>query len=174
MARVLGPAEIGLLREAAEAVRVDDALAAYAVRIVRATRPASRGASRPRGRRGDAHGPRWRRSNAAERSRDGPVGGRRGAKALAGAGRRSFRARPRGTSRAGSNTEPRPEPPYNCSAAPAFPRLLDGRSYVLPEDVKACAPEVLRHRIVLSYEAEAEGIGADAVIARVLSTLTLP
>jgi len=33
---------------------------------------------------------------------------------------------------------------------------------------------VLRHRVVLSYEAEAEGIGADAVIARVLGALSLP
>jgi MoxR-like ATPase len=51
---------------------------------------------------------------------------------------------------------------------------MDGRSFVLPEDVKAMAAEVLRHRVVLSYEAEAEGIGADAVIARVLGALTLP
>ena len=52
--------------------------------------------------------------------------------------------------------------------------LLAGRAYVLPQDVKDIAPEVLRHRIVLSYEAEAENIDADAVIARLLSELRTP
>ena len=52
--------------------------------------------------------------------------------------------------------------------------LLNGRAYVLPQDVKELAPDVLRHRIVLSYEAEAEGIDADAVIGRLLSRLRTP
>jgi len=52
--------------------------------------------------------------------------------------------------------------------------LLQGRSYVLPQDIKAIAPDVLRHRIVLSYEAEAENIDADAVIARLLAELRTP
>jgi MoxR-like ATPase len=52
--------------------------------------------------------------------------------------------------------------------------LFDGRSFVTPEDVKACAFPVLRHRIVLSYEAEAEGMDADAVIARILSHVPVP
>ena len=52
--------------------------------------------------------------------------------------------------------------------------LLDGRAYVLPQDVKALAPDVLRHRIVLSYEAEAEGIDADRVIGRLLAALHTP
>ena len=52
--------------------------------------------------------------------------------------------------------------------------LLAGRAYVLPQDVKNVAPEVLRHRIVLSYEAEAENINADAVIAKLLSELRTP
>ena len=46
--------------------------------------------------------------------------------------------------------------------------FLQGRAYVLPQDVKALAPDVLRHRIILSYEAEAEGIDTDAVISRLL------
>ena len=52
--------------------------------------------------------------------------------------------------------------------------LLQGRAYVLPQDVKELAPDVLRHRIVLSYEAEAENIDADAVIGRLLSELRTP
>ena len=52
--------------------------------------------------------------------------------------------------------------------------LLEGRAYVLPQDVKTLAPDVLRHRIVLSYEAEAEGIDADAVISRLLARLRTP
>ncbi len=52
--------------------------------------------------------------------------------------------------------------------------LLAGRAYVLPQDVKEIAPDVLRHRIVLSYEAEAENIDADAVIKRLLAELRTP
>ena len=52
--------------------------------------------------------------------------------------------------------------------------LLAGRAYVLPQDVKEIAPDVLRHRIVLSYEAEAENIDTDAVIQRLLAELRTP
>ena len=52
--------------------------------------------------------------------------------------------------------------------------MFAGRGYVSPEDVKACAYPVLRHRIVLSYEAEAEGMDADAVIGRILSHIPVP
>ena len=52
--------------------------------------------------------------------------------------------------------------------------LLNGRAYVLPQDVKELAPDVLRHRLILSYEAEAEDIDADAVIARLLAELRTP
>jgi len=52
--------------------------------------------------------------------------------------------------------------------------LLAERAYVLPQYVKELAPDVLRHRIVLSYEAEAENINTDAVIARLLSELRTP
>ena len=52
--------------------------------------------------------------------------------------------------------------------------FLQGRAYVLPQDVKALAPDVLRHRIILSYEAEAEGIDTDAVISRLLDQLRTP
>ena len=52
--------------------------------------------------------------------------------------------------------------------------LFEGRGYVSPEDVKTAAAPVLRHRIVLSYEAEAEGLNADDVISRILSHIPVP
>jgi MoxR-like ATPase len=52
--------------------------------------------------------------------------------------------------------------------------LFEGRSWVIPEDVKAAAYPALRHRIVLSYEAEADGLDADMVLSRLLSFVPLP
>ena len=52
--------------------------------------------------------------------------------------------------------------------------LLQERAYVLPQDIKDLAPDVLRHRLVLSYEAEAENIDADMIIRRILETLRTP
>lgn len=52
--------------------------------------------------------------------------------------------------------------------------LLRNRSYVLPQDVFDVAPDVLRHRLVLSYEALAQGREADDVLARILSTVPAP
>ena len=46
--------------------------------------------------------------------------------------------------------------------------FLDGRTFTTPEDVKALAPDVLRHRVLVSYEAEAEDITSDRIIARIL------
>ena len=52
--------------------------------------------------------------------------------------------------------------------------LFDGRSYVLPDDVKTAAPEVLRHRIILSYEAESEELTADDVVGQILEAVPIP
>jgi MoxR-like ATPase len=52
--------------------------------------------------------------------------------------------------------------------------LLRGRTYALPQDVFDVAPEVLRHRMVLTYEALARDITSDHVLARVLSTVPAP
>ena len=52
--------------------------------------------------------------------------------------------------------------------------LVRGRSYVLPEDVKAIAPDVLRHRIQVSYEAEAEGIDGEEIARRILEQVRVP
>ena len=49
---------------------------------------------------------------------------------------------------------------------------LAGRDYVDPEDVRAIAPDVLRHRLALSYEAQGSGVSADQVSARVLSVFS--
>ncbi len=51
---------------------------------------------------------------------------------------------------------------------------LRGRTYVLPEDVTDVAPDVLRHRLVLSYEALAEGVTADQLIRRMLHHVPAP
>lgn len=52
--------------------------------------------------------------------------------------------------------------------------FLRGRHYALPEDVIDLVPDVLRHRLVLSYEALSDGLGADQVITRILQTLPAP
>ncbi|MBN1615738.1 MAG: MoxR family ATPase [Spirochaetales bacterium] len=52
--------------------------------------------------------------------------------------------------------------------------LFEGRSYVIPEDIKTMAYPVLRHRLVLSYEAGADGLTADDIIGRILSLIALP
>jgi MoxR-like ATPase len=52
--------------------------------------------------------------------------------------------------------------------------LLAARPYVLPEDVKGIAPDVLRHRIHVSYEAEAEGVDGEEVARRILEQVRVP
>jgi MoxR-like ATPase len=60
---------------------------------------------------------------------------------------------------------------YRCAKVQAF---FEGRPYAMPEDVKAVAHEVLRHRLVLSYEAESDELSADDVITNLLSTVPVP
>jgi MoxR-like ATPase len=52
--------------------------------------------------------------------------------------------------------------------------FLQGRTFVVPEDIRALAPDVLRHRMVLTFEAEAEDVTSDAVIAQLLSAVKAP
>ena len=52
--------------------------------------------------------------------------------------------------------------------------LLRGRGYVIPEDVKEIAPDVLRHRIVATYEAEAEEVTTDDLVGRLLDRVEVP
>lgn len=57
-----------------------------------------------------------------------------------------------------------------CSRALAW---LQGRKEVLPEDIQQLVPDILRHRLLLSFEAEAEGISRDAIIQRLLSLVAV-
>lgn len=52
--------------------------------------------------------------------------------------------------------------------------LIDGRDYATPGDIKALAPDVLRHRILLTYEAQAEGLTPDAVVQTLLEHVPVP
>jgi MoxR-like ATPase len=52
--------------------------------------------------------------------------------------------------------------------------FLRGRGFVTPDDVKAVGPDVLRHRLILSFEAEAESVTADEVVQRVLDAVEVP
>ena len=62
---------------------------------------------------------------------------------------------------------------YLVQAARAH-AYLRGRAYVVPEDVKAMAYDVLRHRVLLTFEAEAEDMDAERVIARILEAVDVP
>lgn len=59
----------------------------------------------------------------------------------------------------------------NCSRANAF---IEGRGYVIPDDIKTVCSDVLRHRIILSYEAEAENVTSEDLINRILENVTVP
>ncbi|HEX6178683.1 MAG TPA: MoxR family ATPase [Thermoanaerobaculia bacterium] len=52
--------------------------------------------------------------------------------------------------------------------------FIEGRAYVVPEDVKAVAHDVIRHRLVLSYEAAAEGVTPDRIIDQILNAVPVP
>ena len=58
-----------------------------------------------------------------------------------------------------------------CTRALAF---LRGRDYVLPEDVKELAPDVLRHRVITTFEAEAEEVSAEDIVRRLLEVVRVP
>lgn len=72
----------------------------------------------------------------------------------------SFGASPRGT--------------LAFSEAARAVAFLRGRGYVVPEDVKEIARDVLRHRILLTYEAEAENVTSDAIVDRILERVEVP
>ncbi len=62
---------------------------------------------------------------------------------------------------------------YLTVAAKAW-ALLQGRGYVTPEDVKGIGPDVLRHRIILTYEAEAQAVTTDDIIKKIFNTVPIP
>ena len=89
---------------------------------------------------------------------------------------------------AGARLErPEPRPAAGTVAVGASPRatlflvraararaLLDGRRHTTPHDVKRVAPDVLRHRVLLSYEAEADGIRPEDVVTALLAAVEIP
>jgi MoxR-like ATPase len=62
---------------------------------------------------------------------------------------------------------------YLTLAAKAW-ALLQGRTYVTPEDVKSIGPDVLRHRIIITYEAEAQAVTTDAIIKKIFNAVPVP
>ena len=52
--------------------------------------------------------------------------------------------------------------------------MIAGRAFVIPQDIKTMAPDVMRHRIVVSYEAEAEGVDSEKLIQRLLENVPVP
>jgi MoxR-like ATPase len=67
-----------------------------------------------------------------------------------------------------------PRASINIAHAAKAYAFINRRGYVVPEDIRAIVPEVLRHRIGLSYEAEAENIQSDNIINEILNTIEVP
>ncbi len=67
-----------------------------------------------------------------------------------------------------------PRGTINLALAAKALAFLNGRNYVIPQDIKDLAPDILRHRILLSYEAEAEGVTTDDVVKTLLDKLPVP
>ncbi|MDR3170985.1 MAG: AAA family ATPase [Treponema sp.] len=148
---VLDAAALDILRSVADSIHIDERIAGYIVSVVAASRPASGRYAAPR-QRSEVFTPRGqplRSDDAAEKAaREGLY------RYLA------FGASPRASIAL-----------YRCSRIRA---LFEGRAFVTPEDIKAIALPVLRHRIVLSYEAEADGLDPDGIISRILALVPVP
>lgn len=67
-----------------------------------------------------------------------------------------------------------PRATINLTLAAKAWALLQGRAYVTPEDIKSIGPDVMRHRIILTYEAEAEGVTTDDLIKKIFNTIPVP
>jgi MoxR-like ATPase len=67
-----------------------------------------------------------------------------------------------------------PRATINLTRAARATAFLSGRHFVTPQDVKTTALDVLRHRVTVSYEAEAESVTAEDVIRKILDTLPVP
>ncbi|MDR1420025.1 MAG: AAA family ATPase [Treponema sp.] len=142
---VLDAPALAGLREAANAVLSDEKIARYIVSLVSSTRPLS------------------------TRSAAGLSGGVSGGSGGAGPVRLPKEGFYRHISYGAS-----PRASIALHRLSRIFALMEGRSFVTPEDVKAAAFPVLRHRVVLSYEAEADGLDTDAVISRILSLVPIP
>lgn len=67
-----------------------------------------------------------------------------------------------------------PRATINLTIAARAHAFLQGRGYVTPQDVKSIAPDVLRHRLIVTYEAEAEELTSDDLIERIMNELPVP
>jgi MoxR-like ATPase len=67
-----------------------------------------------------------------------------------------------------------PRASINLSIASKAHAFMKRRGYVIPEDVRAVCYDILRHRIGLTYEAEAENITQDQIISEILNTVEVP
>ncbi len=67
-----------------------------------------------------------------------------------------------------------PRATINLALASKAKAFMSGRSFVTPQDIKDLAPDVFRHRILLSYEAEAENVSTDDIIQRILQRVIVP
>ena len=67
-----------------------------------------------------------------------------------------------------------PRASINLGRAAKAHAYLEGRGYVIPDDIKAIGADVLRHRIILSYEAEAEEVKSEEIINRILDEIEVP
>ena len=67
-----------------------------------------------------------------------------------------------------------PRATINLKAASKSLAFLHGRGYVTPEDVKSIAMDVLRHRVSITYEAEAEALRSDDIVRKILNTVPVP
>ena len=67
-----------------------------------------------------------------------------------------------------------PRASISLSAAAKAYAFIKRRGYVIPEDVRAVCPEVLRHRMGLTYEAEAENVTSDELVQRVINAVIVP
>ena len=78
------------------------------------------------------------------------------------------------------NLQPTGSNPCSCDTATpeqidaSVNAFLNGRGYVTPQDVKSIGPDVLRHRIIVSYEAEAEAVTSETIIERIFAGLPVP
>jgi len=67
-----------------------------------------------------------------------------------------------------------PRATINLAIAARAHAFMMGRGYVTPQDVKSIAPDVLRHRLIVTFEAEADELTSDDIIARILNELPVP
>jgi MoxR-like ATPase len=67
-----------------------------------------------------------------------------------------------------------PRATINLALAAKARAFIYGRGYVLPEDIKSIAPDVLRHRVITTFEADADDITSEKIVAHILETVPVP